>query len=57
VIPTYTKIDPKVAQLISLGSYPTTLNPIRLQRVADLMWSNGLLAKKLDVTPMILARP
>lgn len=57
VIPTYTKIDAKVASLISLGTYPTTLNSIRLQRVADLMWSNGMLAKKLDVKPMILARP
>jgi NitT/TauT family transport system substrate-binding protein len=57
ILPTYTKIDAKIAPLISLGAYPTTLNPIRLQRVADLMQANGLLTKRLDVTPMILAHP
>lgn len=57
VIPTYTKIPPGVAQQISLGEFPTTLDPIRLQRVADLMLLHGMLTDKLDVKPMILARP
>ncbi|WP_433519516.1 ABC transporter substrate-binding protein [Nonomuraea sp. CA-143628] len=37
ILPTYSPIDPAVANLITLGSFPITLNPTRLQRVGDAM--------------------
>jgi NitT/TauT family transport system substrate-binding protein len=55
ILPTYVKgIDAGTAQLVTLGDYPTTLNPIRLQRVADLMLQYGFVKKKVDVNPMIV---
>jgi NitT/TauT family transport system substrate-binding protein len=53
VIPTYTQIKPDVASVITLGSYPTTLNEARLQRVADLMLEFGMLHKAVQAKPMI----
>ena len=43
ILPTFTKIDAKTASVINLGSYPTTLNKVRLQRVVVLMVDFGLL--------------
>jgi len=57
VLPTYTKIDRQIAALIHLGVYPTTLNPIRLQRVADLMQTFGMLPGPFGVRPVVLAMP
>ncbi|WP_344260028.1 ABC transporter substrate-binding protein [Actinomadura napierensis] len=55
VLPSYVKgIDPGTAQLITLGSYPTSLNPTRLQRVADLMLQYGFVKKQVNVQPMIV---
>ncbi|MEV8611149.1 ABC transporter substrate-binding protein [Amycolatopsis sp. NPDC051373] len=52
-LPTFSDIDPTTAALISLGTYPTTLSGIRLQRVADLMHTSGLLPSRLDVQAML----
>jgi len=53
-LPTYAKgIDAKVASTMSLGSFPTTLDAARLQRVADVMLQFGYLDKKLDVKQYI----
>lgn len=49
VLPSYTGIKPDVATLMAQGSYPTTLSPIRLQRVADLMYHGGQLPAQLNV--------
>ncbi|TDD85585.1 ABC transporter substrate-binding protein [Actinomadura darangshiensis] len=58
ILPTYVKgLPPDTAQLITLGAYPTTLNPIRLQRVADLMLQYGFVKKKVNVKPMIVSPP
>jgi NitT/TauT family transport system substrate-binding protein len=54
ILPSYTQIDPHTASLISLGTYPTSLNPTRLQRVADVMQQFGYLHTPLDVGSMIL---
>ena len=43
ILPTFTKIDAKAASVINLGSYPTTVSKVRLQRVVDLMVTFGLL--------------
>lgn len=57
ILPTYTKIDRLTVALIHLGVYPTTLNVIRLQRVADLMHVFGMLSGPFNVRPMVLALP
>ncbi|TNC28116.1 ABC transporter substrate-binding protein [Amycolatopsis alkalitolerans] len=54
-LPSIGGIDATTAALISLGQYPTSLSGVRLQRVADLMHSTGLLANRLDV-PSLLPR-
>lgn len=53
VLPTYTKITPKIAQLISLPYYPTRLDTTQLQRVADLMLAEGMLKKPFDVSTVV----
>ena len=52
-LPTYTRITPDIAPLISLGTWPAALDRARLQRDADLMRRFGMLTD-LDVGPMIL---
>jgi NitT/TauT family transport system substrate-binding protein len=52
-LPTFSDIDTTTASLISLGSYPASLNGIRLQRVADLMHNSGQLANRLDVQALL----
>lgn len=56
-LPTYTQINPETASLLNLGTWPTTLDATRLQRVADLMREFGVLTAPLDVEPMILPAP
>lgn len=55
-VPTYSRIDPATASLINLGTWPTSLNETRLQRVSDLMREYGVLTEDLDVGPMLLRR-
>lgn len=52
-LPRISDIDATTASLISLGTYPSTLNGVRLQRVADLMHSNGVLADRFDVQSLL----
>lgn len=53
VLPKYTEIGPKTAAVITIGAFPTSLNPLRLQRVADLMYRQGMLDKQFDVQTML----
>jgi NitT/TauT family transport system substrate-binding protein len=53
VLPTYTKITSQVAALIALNSFPTSLDAMRLQRVARLMQSGGLLTNQFNVEPLM----
>ncbi|WP_246244385.1 ABC transporter substrate-binding protein [Amycolatopsis pithecellobii] len=55
-LPRLAGLDETTAALISLGQYPTSLNGVRLQRVADLMHSTGMLAGRLDA-PSLLPKP
>ncbi len=41
------------ASLVSIGSYPTSLNAASLQRVADLMFTSEMLGHALSVSAMI----
>ncbi|KZB87760.1 ABC transporter substrate-binding protein [Amycolatopsis regifaucium] len=52
-LPTFSDIDRTTASLISLGTYPVSLNGIRLQRVADLMHNSGMIGARLDVQAMV----
>ena len=53
VLKDYAGIDASTADLISVGSFPSTLNAIRLQRVADMMETSGMLQNRLDVQSML----
>jgi NitT/TauT family transport system substrate-binding protein len=53
-IPTFTKINAQTAALLKLPTYPTVLDAKRLQRVADLMQTYGLLQTRMDVAPMVI---
>ncbi|MFG1858484.1 ABC transporter substrate-binding protein [Actinomadura geliboluensis] len=58
ILPKYIKgITPDTAQLVTLGTYPTTLDAGRLQRVADLMQQYGYIERKVDVAGMIARQP
>ncbi len=52
-LPSFSDIDRTTASLISLGTYPVSLNGIRLQRVADLMHTSGMIGARLDVQAMV----
>ncbi|MEU9831235.1 ABC transporter substrate-binding protein [Streptosporangium sp. NPDC048047] len=55
VLPTYTKgIDAATAAVITLGSFPTSLDETRLQRVADLMLEQGYLTSKIEAKALLL---
>ena len=53
VVTGYAKVDPKFAPLMAPLQYPTSVNPTRLQRTADLMLTQGLLKAKLDVNSFV----
>jgi NitT/TauT family transport system substrate-binding protein len=55
VLPTYTKIPPAVASVITLGTFPTSLNETRIQRVADIMLDLGYVKTKLTAKSVIAA--
>jgi NitT/TauT family transport system substrate-binding protein len=51
----YAKVDKETASLVHFGEFPTTLDATRLQRVATLMKTYGLLEKEMDVKPMLVS--
>jgi NitT/TauT family transport system substrate-binding protein len=54
ILPKYIKgLSPQTARTINLGTYPTSLNKARLQRVADLMTRDGQLKGHYDVQPLL----
>ena len=55
ILPTYIKtITPQIASTITIGTYPTSLSTVRLQRVADLMLQNGMLRTRLDAKTLVI---
>ncbi len=55
VLPSYAKgIDQVTASLVHLGAFPTRLDTVRIQRVADLMAVHDLLPKPLKVDGMVM---
>ncbi|MGP3951478.1 ABC transporter substrate-binding protein [Streptomyces sp. 7N604] len=53
ILPTYTQIDKRTAWFVNVGAFPASVNPIRIQRVADLMRRFSVLRSRFDVTVMI----
>jgi NitT/TauT family transport system substrate-binding protein len=47
------QIPALVASVMALNIYPTFIDKVRIQRVADVMYQFGLLSSRFNVTPMI----
>ena len=47
------EIPPIVASVMAVNIYPTAIDKVRIQRVADVMYQFGLLRQRFNVTPMI----
>ncbi|MBP2479009.1 NitT/TauT family transport system substrate-binding protein [Crossiella equi] len=54
LLPGFAQIDPETAALVHFGVYPISMDATRLQRVADLMRTYGLLDAPMDIKPMLL---
>jgi NitT/TauT family transport system substrate-binding protein len=52
VLAAYTPITRQIAAIMSLGNFPTSVNAVHLQRVADLMLDFGQLRQHYDVAAM-----
>jgi NitT/TauT family transport system substrate-binding protein len=48
------KVDATIASLMNIGTYPSSLRAVRPQRVADLMFEQGMLRKKINVADLIV---
>jgi len=47
------EVPPIVAAVMAINIYPTAIDKVRIQRVADVMYQFGLLNSRFNVTPMI----
>jgi len=47
------EVPPIVAAVMAINIYPTAIDKVRIQRVADVMYQFGLLNSQFNVTPMI----
>lgn len=56
-LPKFAKMPPEVAAIVRYGTFPTTIDKKRLQRVSDLLSSYGLMPGKLDVGPLVIPMP
>ncbi|GHH35032.1 ABC transporter substrate-binding protein [Lentzea cavernae] len=54
LLPEYAGVDRDTSKLVNLGQFPTSLDATRLQRVATLMKTYGLLQTDLDIEPMLV---
>ncbi|MFB9728929.1 ABC transporter substrate-binding protein [Haloechinothrix salitolerans] len=53
VLASFSFLDKTAATLVALGTFPTSVNAVRLQRVADLMHDCGLVRKRIDVSSLV----
>ncbi|MBP2475047.1 NitT/TauT family transport system substrate-binding protein [Crossiella equi] len=53
VLTKYAEVDQQTAALVAVGTYPVSINPVRLQRVADMMERLELLKTRLDVQQLL----
>ncbi|WP_433444736.1 ABC transporter substrate-binding protein [Nonomuraea sp. CA-141351] len=57
VVPLYTQTPRQAVMTMAMGTFPTSLSPKRIQRVADLMYEFGYLKSKVDVASMVVQEP
>lgn len=58
ILPTYiTGLTAAVAAHVDLGIFPTSMEAAKLQQLADLMHSAGMLKSPLTVTPLLYSAP
>jgi NitT/TauT family transport system substrate-binding protein len=53
ILPSYIKITPQAASKVTLGTYPSTLDPAELQQVLTLMKSGGLPTTGLTASALL----
>jgi NitT/TauT family transport system substrate-binding protein len=53
ILPTYIKLTSQQAAIVNLGQFPTTLDVTHLQRVANLMYTGGLINRQFSVQPLL----
>jgi NitT/TauT family transport system substrate-binding protein len=53
ILPTYVRISPAIAAIVNLNAYPTTLDAALIQRIANLMYTGGLLKKPVNIAPLL----
>jgi NitT/TauT family transport system substrate-binding protein len=56
-LPKFAKMDPQTAAIVKIGQFPTTIDPKRLQRVADLLVTYDMLPKEIDIEPLVVTMP
>jgi len=56
-LPKFAKMPPETAAIVRYGTFPTSIDKKRLQRVSDLLSSYGLMPGKLDVGPLVIPMP
>ena len=57
MIPQLTGVSPKIASVISLPDFPTSVSVIRLRRIVDLLTSQHLLTAPVDVSNLVILPP
>ncbi|MPY77226.1 MAG: ABC transporter substrate-binding protein [Actinophytocola sp.] len=53
ILGTFSSLDKTAVALVALGTFPTSLNAVRLQRVADLMHEGEIVRKRIDVSSLV----
>ncbi|HZR53982.1 MAG TPA: ABC transporter substrate-binding protein [Streptosporangiaceae bacterium] len=53
IIPSFVKITPAAADAVALGIFPPSIDTSALQKLADLMFSNGMLASPFQVSSIV----
>jgi NitT/TauT family transport system substrate-binding protein len=56
-LPKFAKMPPETAAIVRYGTFPTTIDKKRLQRVADLLSSYKLMPGELQVAPLVIPMP
>jgi NitT/TauT family transport system substrate-binding protein len=56
-LPKFAKMDPQTAAIVKIGQFPTTIDPKRIQRVADLLVTYDMLPKEIDIEPLVVTMP
>jgi NitT/TauT family transport system substrate-binding protein len=56
-LPKFARMDPETAAVVRFGSFPTTIDAKRIQRVSDLLSTYGMLGSELQVAPLVIAAP